>query len=387
MKLTQWMVIVVILTAILACEESNRSDSDSEQNSTDRELDEARLGSQGESCTSRSDCKSGLACYAQMCTQSKEENEEGTDSNQTVSDPRGGEGESCASRRDCQEGLGCFSGVCLVKPRLMDAGSSIELVSPGTRSGLGESCRARNDCIEELTCVNATCVDDNVAIEVTAKSCVRIDCSKNEDCCATFEQPNYCESYKTQCEEDPVVYLSSCQTYWSQCECHDKCIDSICAKAGVQCKDDTHCTQPTRPFCVELQCVECKKTEDCTIEGHECVDNVCKEPPPPCINNEQCPLMYACQDGDCVEVGCGSDRECFFLTGFDRSVCKNKTCTVPCEYNADCVDPAKPNLKEDPFWVCKDGGCVFVGCKTDEECRIYLGVENQESSGAQAKCQ
>ncbi len=30
--------------------------------------------------------------------------------------------------------------------------------------------------------------------------------------------------------------------------------------------------------------------------------------------------------------------------------------------------------------MCEDGYCKFIGCKTDEECRSYLGIANETTS-------
>ena len=269
-----------------------------------------------------------------------------------------------------------------------DAGSTPEI----ERSELGESCRARNDCVEGLICVNATCVDKNVDIEVTAKICVFVECGEDADCCTDYEPSipqESCDTYKANCDTDPVYYQDYCVAYESSCVCHHKCIDSRCeTPLVINCTEDVHCATLTlTPYCVDHQCMECTENEHCLLEGDECIDNVCQQPPPPCVNNEQCPLMFACQEGDCVEVGCTTDRECFFYTGFDRSVCSSeRKCTIPCEADDDCVAQDN-NINGDPFWVCQTGTCVFVGCQTDEECRVYLGVEDVVSSDVVAKCQ
>jgi hypothetical protein len=99
-----------------------------------------------------------------------------------------------------------------------------------------------------------------------------------------------------------------------------------------------------------------------------------------CTSDEQCPLLHACQDGACEEVGCRSDRECVFISSDPDSRCRDAECRAPCDTDSDCA------ADDQRFHVCADGECVFVGCETDAECRALLRLENQTSSRVKAVC-
>jgi hypothetical protein len=116
--------------------------------------------------------------------------------------------------------------------------------------------------------------------------------------------------------------------------------------------------------------------------GEQCQeDGLCRKP---CTKNEECDLLEECVAGDCERRGCRSDRECILLeaslpTGDDARLSKClpsdedptiMQCKVPCENDGVCGE----------FEVCEGGFCKFVGCDTDEECRSYLGIDNEITS-------
>lgn len=265
--------------------------------------------------------------------------------------PRGALGESCTARRDCAGGLACIGNVC------------VDPANPGSpaQGGLGESCLARNDCAAGLACIANVCVPEKTGPAPTAKSCYEVECASKDDCCQDFVPSPGCDKYKADCDADPAY----CLTYRLFCECNRDCESELCVDTPPGCAAHAECVSLLTPLCVNGRCAECAQHGDCPGEQDRCVDGECQ---PPCALNEHCPILHACQDGECVEVGCATDRECFFLTKDSRSICASGECLVPCTHHAECAD----------FQVCHEGTCVFVGCENDAECRAYLGLSEQQ---------
>ncbi len=374
-----WITIIGIATFLIAiggCDDSNST--------TGNQND---LGGIGESCNSRKDCQAELACVGQICTAMSAEMDggaNGDNGDDVIVDPRGGAGESCTSRRDCQEGLGCFDNTCLAKAP-DDAGVSVGLTRPSDRSQLGESCLVRNDCEDGLACVGGYCIDDNIDIEVSTKSCVRVECEKTEDCCLDYQPvSSSCDFWESQCNTDTDPFSTYCNYHELYCTCNDICKESLCVTPDLVCVRDEDCSTVFLPFCVNTGCVECKTNTDCLGENDRCDEGNCT---PPCKNNEQCPLMHACQEGLCVEVGCTTDRECFLLTYDPKSSCRETKCQTPCVRDEDCTMVTTGMTMPDPFQICDNEFCVFMGCQTDEECRILENIANVDNSNERIVCQ
>lgn len=314
------------------------------------------LGAAGESCRARSDCQSDLACIAQVCAATGEALGSATDV--AATGDRGGVGESCTARRDCAAGLRCLDRICQAgaegDDRLVPA-----MASSGPFGNLGESCSARNDCDEGLSCIQSTCRSDSSGIARTAKSCDRVECDTGDDCCAGFVPNPDCPVFEANCAMDPVF----CNTFNNLCVCARDCRENLCVGATPGCENDGECTSSQTPYCVEGGCRQCRDDSNCG-GALKCIAGLCEAP---CVRDEQCPFLFACQEGDCVEVGCRSKRECFFITRDDRVDCLGAECVVPCRRDADCSED---------FQVCDRGQCTFIGCETDAECRAALGLEN-----------
>ena len=325
--------------------------------------DEPERGAQGESCTRRDDCEKGLRCVDQVCV--------GGDGGTASPGPdpaapgAGSEGDACSARRGCKSGLSCVSNVCAPLSSGMQPG--------GRYSGRGESCAASNECAQDLACIGSMCVSVTLGLERTTKTCDRVECAEDVDCCADFVPNPNCEAYRQNCEKDPVF----CNTYRSLCECSRRCIDELCAVAAPGCSASAECTSLQTPFCVEGSCVQCMTDGNCPGQGAKCDQGVCMSA---CTSDEQCPLLHACQEGACTEVGCRSDRECVFITDDPDAVCRATKCKTPCDGDSDCSE------NDERFNVCVDGECVFVGCENDAECRALLRLENQASSKVKAVC-
>jgi hypothetical protein len=59
-----------------------------------------------------------------------------------------------------------------------------------------------------------------------------------------------------------------------------------------------------------------------TMRDQQCVSGVCTAG---CLRNKQCPLFDECKDGECIEVGCNTARDCFFATKNPLSECMDKS--------------------------------------------------------------
>ena len=81
-----------------------------------------------------------------------------------------------------------------------------------------------------------------------------------------------------------------------------------CPPTYPKCDNDDHCKDKGE-VCVEGQCQECGKTEQCK-EGFVCEANKCV-PKPECTGNADCGGDKKCNRGKCVQKDyCDSDRDC-----------------------------------------------------------------------------
>ncbi len=97
------------------------------------------------------------------------------------------------------------------------------------------------------------------------------------------------------------------------------------------CKEDANCNfNPTRPYCIEGECVECgsgKPQTDYCYEQH-CFDGECVE----CIEDINCPQNYVttekdgpyCVENECVE--CKEDWHCSGEEHYNTPYCVNNKC-------------------------------------------------------------
>ncbi len=216
------------------------------------------------------------------------------------------------------------------------------------RLGLrGESCLARNDCDSDLACIRNICALDDFDIDLEAKNCFVIQCKQESDC---VELSPECQHLRDACNED----MSRCDIFHEAC--NFGCVDNLCIN---QCTNDEQCNG----VCHNGACVECTGPTQC--DGDEiCRDNRCEEI---CKVDFDCPLFQTCSNGQCIESGCTTDREC--IAAFDNveAICDDKKCKQPCEMDIECGDPNEWN-----FMSCEDGTCQYVGCQSDLECRAAI---------------
>jgi len=338
--------------------------------------EERRRGGLGESCTAANDCSHGLACFAQRCVQSALPSDDGGAQPGASTLPSAGA--RCGARSECATGLSCLDNVC----RPMTVGT----VDPNARfSGRGESCRAKNDCAPGLACVAATCREVDVPLTHTQKGCYRVECAVQADCCAAFVPNEKCETYRQNCETDPIF----CNTYRSLCECGKDCVEELCVTTPPGCQTSAECTSMQTPFCLEGNCRQCDRDEACLDDGERCVQGMCLAA---CTLDENCPALHSCKEGKCTLTGCTTDRECAFAEQSPLAVCRMGKCQVPCAVDSDCaasesVNP-RPGDETDPrlaLQVCEAGQCVFVGCESNTECRALLSLESSRGD-ARAVC-
>lgn len=240
---------------------------------------------------------------------------------------------------------------------------------PNKKSNRGENCLARNDCKKNLVCIDNTCVTKNYDISPTARHCERIECTSEADCCDADSQR--CQELSSQCGSGNA---ESCQDYHREC-CDEACRDGTCVPTRLPCTPgQAEC--PGDRTCANGRCFpSCMNDGDCSGDLI-CVQGRCQEG---CRQTSECPLLSACQNNECTEVGCQSDRECIIVEDDPNAVCgENGECRIPCNYDAECA------RGQGDFQVCQDGFCVFAGCENDTECRAYLGVSGDPD--VQAVC-
>lgn len=306
-------------------------------------------GEQGQSCASNADCVSGLVCFSNICV------EEGDEPSVQL----GEIGESCVSRSDCQQGLQCIANLCTDEPPPADA-----------LGKQGESCERRSDCEAGLTCIQNTCESDDFGLDQTDKVCVQVACAEASDCLTQYT-PEQCDTLQANCTAE-TPDLASCDLHVLYCVEDNWVCNSVgsCAYTGP-CSGQASANCPfsvSGTVCDQDadQCVTCTGELGCGL-NQECVDNECLTT---CQTKEDCPFFYACDDGECVETGCQTDRECVAYTYNALATCDEDSgeCTEPCQSDAECDAVIGYG-----FRACIDGSCQAVGCDTDEECRIRGG--------------
>ena len=348
----------------------------------------------------------------------------GNDAQKVQPETRGKRGERCQARNDCESGLACLNSVCAkndfgltVLPKQCDR---IECAADTDCCGdkpqaAPKKCNARDEtcnspliagCVQTLCTTSATCNGGTCPMGTCSNGGT---CSTKADCADTCAVDGFCTKNSfLSCVTDAHC-SGSCSTRACNCQnpaynpadpicsdpdCKDICLlrceSELCVKDN-SCKLDTDCFGVGLKLCDVDHCVQCIDDTDCSADKSEtCVKGACKKP---CTNNEECPVFDACQKGECVYVGCQSDRECILAASHGTGAAtpgstedarllkclpseadpKISTCKVPCENDGSCGSQ---------FDVCDKGYCKFVGCETNEECRAYLGIANQTTTDA-----
>src|SRR6478735_6899702 len=325
----------------------------------------ARGSGLGAGCSVKSDCPGELSCIRGVC--------------QPVSFDLEPTGKECFVT-DCQEDADCCGNLATDVPEecAARAAKCLELL-PGCNEGecsrssdcagggscfgdcsvtLGQ-CGGNADCLDNL-CVGGTCLLDFAT------------CGSDADCDANTCVGGTCDCSNPSYEPaDPICTDEECEDL-----CPYVCEDSRCV-LPTDCDDDSQCFGST-PLCEEGKCVECSGSVDCSFD-QICIGGRCETP---CEDDGNCAVFEACQAGECLYVGCRSDRECTLLpsvesagvpAGTDPRLLRCNTedgigrCIVPCQTDAQC-----------PFTeVCVGGVCEYIGCELDAECKTILGLYDQ----------
>ncbi len=234
----------------------------------------------------------------------------------------------------------------------------------------GEACQVTNDCSGGLACVpipgnaGGVCTVGTFRIDQTAKECALIECTAAADCCTT--PPPNCPNLLNTCTADAgPVSTSACQQYELQCKCDTAKTDCENSKCVSKCTTDTECfSNGSGRKCAGGKCVQCAGDSDCA-NGQQCLSGTCQSP---CQGDGDCAGFNRCLSGKCIESGCQTDRECVASTRNVEATCgTDGKCIVPCQTDLECGNP-----KNYSFFSCLQNQCVYTGCGTDKDCRLFL---------------
>lgn len=234
----------------------------------------------------------------------------------------------------------------------------------------GESCRAANDCSDGLNCISSRCVQNDFPIAQTAQVCVRVECSDDSDCFEAQRPSGDCDSLLETCRMDPLSF--ECFEYLRDCAPNQECISERCI-AFQPCFQDDDC--PPSETCTNNRCAQppCTMDSECGFD-RICVNGNCQFG---CTERSDCLYLHDCVNRECVPTGCTTDRECIALTTDPLSQCVTRDatpiCITPCNFDNECGGPLSG---------CVEGVCTYLGCETDEECRIFLGITPGDSTQA-----
>jgi hypothetical protein len=334
---------------------------------------------------------------------------------QTVDRSKRGTG--CAVKNDCAQGFSCIRGVC--QPQSFELSPStkecfqVDCAEAADCCGnleteIPDKCRSRAaKCLEALPgCTEKECTQsgDCGGGGVCTGNCVVSsgECTSNVDCLANRCVEGTCSLDFAACDSDAECVANTC--IGGSCACENPSFDPIdpvcndpdCEGLCLWTCDDSRCVLPndcdadsdcfgSTPLCVGGSCVECAESVDCSFDKR-CISGRCETP---CTNDLHCALFEACQAGECIYVGCRSDRECSLIpdleslglsSGLDRRLLRCNTdedgvgqCLIPCQTDAQCP----------PTEVCFGGRCEYIGCETAAECKTIVGLHDQVASDDQ----
>jgi len=322
-------------------------------------------------------------------------------------------GIGCTVKNDCAEGSSCIQGVCQPSSFGLtpSAKECVQIDCTDTADCCGnlptempEKCRSRaSACLQQLPgCEQKACTRAGEC--GGGGACVgrcgvtKGECRGNVDCLANKCVEGTCSLNFTLCASDAECAANTCSGGACACEnpnysplnpvCSDPDCDGLCLWAceasrcaiPTNCETDAQCFG-SKPLCVAGNCVECTVGTDCSFDKI-CVEGSCQTP---CESDAQCGLFEACQAGECVYVGCRTQRECTLVpdlrsiglaAGIDPRQLRCHTengigsCLVPCQTDSQCA----------PTTVCSGGLCQYIGCESSAECATILGVHEQVTS-------
>ncbi len=231
-------------------------------------------------------------------------------------------------------------------------------------------CTNNDDCRGNLVCRNDRCVpecqnNDECEGDLVCKNQVcKPECEKDTDCdgvwvCRSNRCEPECES-AADCNEaaGEVCHADQCRVGCIEDgDCaSNHCMDGAC----VDCLFDAHCVENTNgTLCVENNCVECDRNEDCG-GTFVCVGNMCE---PACTSDTQCAekdsaLPFCIDDAEngnlnAVCVACTDSTQCA-----GNKICVDNVCTFECTADLDCSGGQKCDQSDNHCYMCvKNGDC------------------------------
>ncbi len=323
----------------------------------------------GDGCAVKNDCAGEFSCIRGKC--------------QPVSFDFLATGKECV-QIDCADAADCCGKLPAEVPdKCRSRAAKCSATLPGCAPG---ECNRSSDCGGGGVCTGNCSVSSG-------------ECTGNADCLANKCVGGTCTLDFTTCSSDAECGANTCVGGSCACEnpsydpadpvCSDEDCEGLCLWAceasrcvlPTDCQTNADCAGNT-PLCDDGTCVECTTSTDCSFDKI-CLEGRCETP---CENDSHCPLFEACQAGECIYVGCRSDRECTLIpgvellgvSGVDPRLLRCNTergvgkCIVPCQTDAQCP----------PTEVCSGGVCEYIGCETEAECKTIVGLHDQGSSDA-----
>jgi hypothetical protein len=261
-----------------------------------------------------------------------------------------------------------------------------EQAAPAKLARKGEACQTTNDCSPGLACLpqssaggGGVCVVGVFNVARTAKECAIVDCEVQTDCCDDL--PSNCASLKASCEfqrdaGNPTP--STCTDYELNCLCDPSRVTCEANKCVAKCQTDTDCIGKRQgPKCLGGTCAACASDGDCRALGPDrtCVSGKCQAP---CKGDGDCPGFDRCLAGKCTAGGCVTTRECIAATRNVEATCgTDGKCIVPCQTDLECGNP-----KAYSFFSCVNNQCLYMGCETEKDCRLYVSGFSSSSSSS-----
>lgn len=219
---------------------------------------------------------------------------------------QGGRGESCQARNDCRDGLACVANVC--------SQNDFPITVTAKQCDLIQ-CATKDDCCKTFT-PSSTCdtyqqgcsAGDQVYCGYVQQYCTcQMDCRENR-CVSVNSCSTDADCFGGVCVNGACV---DCRAD-TDCSSNFKCVSGTC-KAG--CTKNEECN--LLETCDGGQCVKsgCQSDRECIgFSGNKmakCVDKKCAVP---CENDAECGRFEVCESGSCVFIGCETNDECRYLT-------------------------------------------------------------------------
>ena len=153
-------------------------------------------------------------------------------------------------------------------------------------------------------------------------------------------------------------------------------------ECSTPCASDAECAEdPSGALeiaCVSGWCVAspkfCASANDCAAPYDTCKTSTgqCQLS---CSEVATCETAFpgvpvACEGAVCVPLGCSGDADC----GADQVCTNNGACVARCSNAADCALGGL--LFEADNFMCDGDECVYLGCRTDDECVQATGRDD-----------